>query len=110
LDWTGVTRRREFCGPGKNGEHGRRDMTVRELRDKLNRVPERFLNRTVYVRSTSCWMEGDMVGDVNIFRNTKYGGTFLGIGEYHGKDFEQLWPEEAKDDDKRIEGQTQQGS
>ena len=75
-------------------------MTVRELRDKLNRVPEEYLDLEVCVKDDSynIWHDADIVASVNILHHKLYGGTFLGIGENFDKDLETIWPYPDKEE------------
>ena len=69
-------------------------MLVRELRDKLNRIPEEYLDLEVRIKDDTynVWQDADIVASVNVLHYKRYGGTFLGIGENFNKDFEVIWP------------------
>lgn len=69
-------------------------MLVRELRDKLNRIPEEYLDLEVCIKDDSynVWHDADIVASVNILHHKRCGGTFLGIGENFDKNLETIWP------------------
>ena len=75
-------------------------MTVRELRDKLNRIPEEYLDLEAYVKDdiNNVWQDADIVASVNILHHKWYGGTFLGIGENFDKNLETIWPYPDKEE------------
>jgi len=75
-------------------------MTVRELRDKLNRIPEEYLDLEVCVKDDTynVWQDADIVASVNILHHKRYGGTFLGIGENFDKNLETIWPYPDKEE------------
>lgn len=74
-------------------------MTVRELRDKLNRIPEEYLDLEVYTYNEEYgnWKQEDIVASVNIVHSKIHGGVFLGIGECFSKNYENLWPNPDKE-------------
>lgn len=75
-------------------------MTVRELRNKLDRVPEEYLDLEVLVYDTQdgVFQEEDIVAGVNIWRHRGYLGTFLGIGESYTDRLERVWPDPDKEE------------
>lgn len=75
-------------------------MTVRELKKKLDDVPDEYLDSEVYTRDygDGYWASIPVTDGVRILRSKCqariFPRVFLGIGEYHGVDAKVVWPEE----------------